>query len=126
MAAPDQYGALAGGSDNGVLVHVGGKLEVRLQAAVTADEAAAGEAPLGLVADGLAAAVELRAELALSSFVPESLTTPGADGLDLLGSYGAGLAALALVTALIGLRLKEPALRTGTAHGSPEPAGKTG
>ncbi|WP_157880222.1 hypothetical protein [Streptomyces katrae] len=44
----------------------------------------------------------------------------GADALDRLGVYGAGLAVLALVTALIGVLLKEPASR------QPEPVGKTG
>ncbi|MGW0547269.1 MFS transporter [Streptomyces altiplanensis] len=50
----------------------------------------------------------------------------GADGLDLLGPYGAGLTVLALVTALIGVRVKAPAPPAGPARGAPEPAGKTG
>ncbi|MFD0376135.1 MFS transporter [Streptomyces sp. NPDC127112] len=53
----------------------------------------------------------------------------GADALDRLGVYGAGLAVLALVTALIGVLLKEPASRQtppAAAAGAPEPVGKTG
>ncbi|MFF6997868.1 MFS transporter [Streptomyces sp. NPDC008313] len=50
----------------------------------------------------------------------------GADGLDALGPYGAGLAALALVTALIGVRVKAPERPAGAAKRAPRPAGRAG